>query len=157
MDFFFFPCSFSGSQTIWCSSVDSFFFPYSLSGSQTIRCSSVLLLMFFGRSQTRFFLCFQILASDVLPDYSLSTSINQVFKTRVLYGTRIYKTQDASLQNHFKRLWTNYIVSPYYARLQISSHPSCLQNFKKIKNQLLCHQINVKISNFCNLKLSIKK
>ena len=31
-----------------------------------------------------------------------------------------------------------------------------LQNFKKIKNQLLCHQINVKISNFCGLKLCIK-
>ena len=35
-------------------------------------------------------------------------------------------------------------------------YPSYLQNFKKIKNQLLCHQINVKISNFCNLKLYIK-
>ena len=33
---------------------------------------------------------------------------------------------------------------------------SYLQNFKKIKNQLLCHRINVKISNFCNLKLCIK-
>ena len=31
-----------------------------------------------------------------------------------------------------------------------------LQNFKKIKDQLLCHQINVKISNFCDLKLCIK-
>ena len=31
-----------------------------------------------------------------------------------------------------------------------------LQNFKNIKNQLLFHQINVKISNFCNLKLFIK-
>ena len=31
-----------------------------------------------------------------------------------------------------------------------------LQNFKKIKNQLLYHQINVKISNFCGLKLCIK-
>ena len=31
-----------------------------------------------------------------------------------------------------------------------------LQNFKKIKNQLLCHQINVKISNFYDLKLYIQ-
>ena len=35
-------------------------------------------------------------------------------------------------------------------------HPKCLQNFKKIKNQLLCHRINVIISSFCNLKLYIK-
>ena len=35
-------------------------------------------------------------------------------------------------------------------------HPYCLQNFKKIKDQLLCHQINVIISSFCNLKLYIK-
>ena len=35
-------------------------------------------------------------------------------------------------------------------------HPYCLQNFKKIKNQLLCHHINVIISIFCNLKLCIK-
>ena len=35
-------------------------------------------------------------------------------------------------------------------------HPYCLQNFNKIKNQLLCHQINVIISSFCNLKLYIK-
>ena len=35
-------------------------------------------------------------------------------------------------------------------------HPKCLQNFKKIKDQLLCHQINVIISSFCNLKLYIK-
>ena len=32
----------------------------------------------------------------------------------------------------------------------------CLQNFKKIKDQLLCHQTNVKISRFYNLKLCIK-
>ena len=35
-------------------------------------------------------------------------------------------------------------------------YPLCLQNFKKIKDQLLYHQTNVKISNFCNLKLCIK-
>ena len=35
-------------------------------------------------------------------------------------------------------------------------HLYCLQNFKKIKNQLLYHQINVIISSFCNLKLYIK-
>ena len=35
-------------------------------------------------------------------------------------------------------------------------HPLCLKNFKKIKDQLLYHQINVIISNFCNLKLYIK-
>ena len=34
---------------------------------------------------------------------------------------------------------------------------SCLQNFKKIKDQLLRHLINVKISSFYNiLKLCIK-
>ena len=35
-------------------------------------------------------------------------------------------------------------------------YPSCLQNFKKTKDQLLCHQTNIKISSFCNLKLCIK-
>ena len=35
-------------------------------------------------------------------------------------------------------------------------YPLCYQNFKKIKNQLLNHQTNVKISNFCNLKFCIK-
>ena len=35
-------------------------------------------------------------------------------------------------------------------------YPSCLQNFKKFKDQLLYHQTNVKISNFCDLKLCIK-
>ena len=43
---------------IWCSLVDFFFFPCYFNGSQTIWCSSVLLLMFFGGSQTKFFLCF---------------------------------------------------------------------------------------------------
>ena len=33
---------------------------------------------------------------------------------------------------------------------------SCLQNFKKIKDQLLRHLINVKISSFYNIKLCIK-
>ena len=33
---------------------------------------------------------------------------------------------------------------------------SCLQNFKKIKDQFLCQQRNVKISSFCDLKLCIK-
>ena len=31
-----------------------------------------------------------------------------------------------------------------------------MQNFKKIKNQLLCHQTNIKILSFYNLKLYIK-
>ena len=35
-------------------------------------------------------------------------------------------------------------------------HPKCLQNFKKIKDHLLCYQINVIISSFYNLKLYIK-
>ena len=35
-------------------------------------------------------------------------------------------------------------------------YPSCVQNFKKIKNQSLYHQIKVKILNFYNLKLYIK-
>ena len=34
--------------------------------------------------------------------------------------------------------------------------PSCLQNFNKIKEQLLCHQVNVKISSFYDPKLYIK-
>ena len=34
---------------------------------------------------------------------------------------------------------------------------SCLQNFKKIKYQLLCHQTNIKISSFCDLKLCKKE
>ena len=34
---------------------------------------------------------------------------------------------------------------------------SCLQKFKKIKDQLLCHQTNVKISSFCDLKLCKKE
>ena len=33
---------------------------------------------------------------------------------------------------------------------------SCLENSKKINDQLLCHKKNVKISSFCNLKLCIK-
>ena len=33
---------------------------------------------------------------------------------------------------------------------------SCLQNFKKIKDQLLCHQTKVKFSSFCDIKLCIK-
>ena len=35
-------------------------------------------------------------------------------------------------------------------------YPSCVQNFKKIKDQSLYHQIKVKISNFYNFKLYIK-
>ena len=35
-------------------------------------------------------------------------------------------------------------------------YPSCVQNFKKIKDQSLYHQIKVKILNFYNLKLYIK-
>ena len=31
-----------------------------------------------------------------------------------------------------------------------------LQNFKNIKDQLLCYQTNVKISSFCDIKLCIK-
>ena len=32
----------------------------------------------------------------------------------------------------------------------------CLKIFKKIKDQFLCYQTNVKISNLCDLKLCIK-
>ena len=35
-------------------------------------------------------------------------------------------------------------------------YPLCLQNIKNVKDQLLCYQTNVKISNFCDLKLCIK-
>ena len=33
---------------------------------------------------------------------------------------------------------------------------SCLQNYKKFKDQLLCYQTNVKILSFYDLKLCIK-
>ena len=35
-------------------------------------------------------------------------------------------------------------------------YPLYLQNIKNVKDQLLCYQTNVKISNFCDLKLCIK-
>jgi len=35
-------------------------------------------------------------------------------------------------------------------------YPSCLQDFKNIEDKVLCHQTNVKISRFCDLKLYIK-
>ena len=63
----------------------------------------------------------------MLPDSSLSTSINRVYRTRVTNRVletrvtyRVSKTRDATLQNPFNRLSTNYIVSPQHARLQIS-------------------------------------
>ena len=31
-----------------------------------------------------------------------------------------------------------------------------MQNFNKIKDQLLCHQSNVKMLSFCDIKLCIK-
>ena len=41
-------------------------------------------------------------------------------------------------------------------RLHVLITSFILAKFKKIKNQLLYHQINVKISSFCDLKLCIK-
>ena len=52
---------------------------------------------------------------------SNSANGNRVFKSQFLYGTRVYKTRDTSLQNYFKRMLTYYIVSPHYASLQITS------------------------------------
>ena len=138
----------NSSSTIFYSdqsSVDFFFFPCSFGG-----CSFVLLLMFFSRSQTKFLLCFQILlASNVLPNSSLSTSSSvdlkpdsrSVSKFFVLPDSslrtsinQVSKTRDATLQNPFNRLSTNYIVSPQHARLQISPTnktlaPMCLGLF----------------------------
>ena len=51
---------------------------------------------------------------------SSSASRKRVFKPRVLYGTRVSKTRDASLQLSFKRVLTYYIISIYYASPQIS-------------------------------------
>ena len=52
---------------------------------------------------------------------SKSASRKRVFKTRVLYGTRVSKTQDASLQMPFIPVLTYYILSFHCASLQISS------------------------------------
>ena len=35
-------------------------------------------------------------------------------------------------------------------------YPLYLQNIKNVKDQLLCYQTNIKISNFCDLKLCMK-
>ena len=52
---------------------------------------------------------------------SKSSSIKRVFETRVLYTTRVSKTQDASLLTPFKHVLTYYFVLPYYASLHIPS------------------------------------
>ena len=52
---------------------------------------------------------------------SKSASRKRVFKTRVLYGTRVSKTQNASLQMPFIPVLTYYILSFHCASLQISS------------------------------------
>ena len=49
---------------------------------------------------------------------------------------------------------SSYFFCRFYCMFLL--YPSCLQNFKKIENQLLCHQINVKVSSFCDLKLCVK-
>ena len=136
MDFFFFPCSFSGCSSIllWCSSVD-------LKPDSCFVSRFFLLLM-----------CFQILrlapvlqwiSNQILalfPDSSLSTSINRVYRTRVtnrVFKTRVTnwvsKTRDATLQNPFNCLSTNYIVSPQHARLQISPDVITYMFFIRIK------------------------
>ena len=69
-----------------------------------------------------------------------------------------------SLQISLDRNHTNssyiFILSVNFENLTVKLHvlitSLMLPNFKKIKNQLLCHQINVIISSFCNLKLYIK-
>ena len=55
---------------------------------------------------------------------SNSASRKRVFKPPVLYGTRVSKTRDASLQKSFKRVLTYYFLSPYYASPQISPSDS---------------------------------
>ena len=48
-------------------------------------------------------------------------SAKRVSKTRVLYKSRVSKTQDAILLNPFKRWLTYYIELPHTASLQIPS------------------------------------
>ena len=62
----------------------------------------------------------------------------------VLDWNRVFKTRDASLQKIFKRLLTYDIVSPHYARLQISPIFLCLIAILKILfiwPFFLCYQI----------------
>ena len=69
-----------------------------------------------------------------------------------------------SLQTNLERNPTNslyiFILSVNFENLTVRLHVLItflmLTNFKKIKNQLLCHLINVIISSFCNLELYIK-
>ena len=53
-----------------------------------------------------------------------------------------------------------FILSVNFENLTVRLHVLIILNAykisKKIKNQLLCHQINIIISSFCNLKLYIK-
>ena len=51
---------------------------------------------------------------------SKSASRKQVFKTQVLYGTRVFKTRDANLQIPFIPMLTYYILSLHCSSLQIS-------------------------------------
>ena len=54
---------------------------------------------------------------------SKSSSTKRVFESRVLYRTRVSKTQDASLLKHLKHVLTYYIDYLYYASSHISSYP----------------------------------
>ena len=68
-----------------------------------------------------------------------------------------------SLEYNPSNLSYIFILSVKFENLTIRLHVFIIffmlakfQNFKKIKDQLLCHQTNVKISGFCNIKLCIK-
>ena len=66
---------------------------------------------------------------------------NWVFKPRVLYGTQVSKTQDASLLKPFKRVLTYYILSPYYASPQISLENTFSKYAQTMPNKLKLGEI----------------
>ena len=105
-------------------------------------CSSSVL----HSSSDPFFLCsFRSFLVCSSPKSSLRESVllfrTRVYKTGDLCGiilpwvldwNRVFKTRDASLQKIFKHLLTYDIVSPHYARLQISPIFLCLIAILKI-------------------------
>ena len=109
-------------------------------------------------SSDPFFLCsFRSFLVCSSPKLSLRESVllfrTRVYKTGDLCGiilpwvldwNRVFKTRDASLQKIFKHLLTYDIVSPHYARLQISPIFLCLIAILKILfiwPFFLCYQI----------------
>ena len=72
---------------------------------------------------------------------SNSASRKRVFKPRVLYGTQVSKTQDASLLKPFKCVLTYYILSPYYASPQISLENTFSKYAQTMPNKLKLGEI----------------